>query len=135
MIEMDKKRKVNNFLIKSCTGKNDKIGLKIDNNFFIHDIQTKIYNNDTLVDKILDLVNKNKANIDENFSVIVNNGPGKFSSIRAALAVAKGIQISSNVKLYGYKDIDLPQFNLDNIEFLIKKKLIEKKLIKPLYLS
>ena len=100
---MDKKRIVNNFLIISCTGKNDKIGLKIDNNFFIHDIQTKIYNNDTLVDKILDLVNKNKANIDENFSVIVNNGPGKFSSIRAALAVAKGIQISSNVKLYGYK--------------------------------
>ena len=93
MIEMDKKRIVNNFLIISCTGKNDKIGLKIDNNFFIHDIQTKIYNNDTLVDKILDLVNKNKANIDENFSVIVNNGPGKFSSIRAALAVAKGIQI------------------------------------------
>ena len=38
-------------------------------------------------------------------------------------------------KLFGYNDADLPRFNLDNIEFLINKKLIEKKLIKPLYLS
>ncbi len=38
-------------------------------------------------------------------------------------------------ELFGFKDIALPQFNLDNIEFLIKKKLIQKKLIKPLYLS
>ncbi len=126
---------IKNFLIISCTGKNDKIGLKIDNNFFIHNFQTKIYHNDTLVEKILNLINKNKANIDVNFSVIVNIGPGKFSSIRAALAVAKGIHISNNAKLFGYNDADLPRFNLDNIEFLINKKLIEKKLIKPLYLS
>tara|TARA_B100000513_G_scaffold22769_1_gene8882 strand:- start:100 stop:483 length:384 start_codon:yes stop_codon:yes gene_type:complete len=126
---------IKDFLIINCTGKNDKIGLKINNNFFIHDFQTKIKNNEILVSTILNLTNKHKANIDENFSILVNNGPGSFSTIRVALSIAKGIKISNNVKLYGFKDSDLPQFNLENIEVLINKNLIEKKLIKPLYLS
>ena len=126
---------IKDFLIINCTGKNDKIGLKINNNFFIHDFQTKIKNNEIMVPTILNLFNKHKANIDKNFSIIVNNGPGSFSTIRVALSVAKGIKISSNVKLFGFKNSDLPQFNLENIEVLINKNLIEKKLIKPLYLS
>ena len=126
---------IKDFLIINCTGKNDKIGLKIDNNFFIHDFQTKIQNNEILVSTILNLTNKYKANIDKNFSILINNGPGSFSTIRVALSVAKGIKISNNVSLFGFKNSDLPQFNLENIEVLINKNLIEKKLIKPLYLS
>ena len=126
---------IKDFLIINCTGKNDKIGLKINNNFFIHTFQTKIKNNEILVSTILNLTNKYKANIDKDFTVLVNNGPGSFSTIRVALAAAKGIKISNNVKLFGFKDEDLPQFNLENIEVLINKNLIENKLIKPLYLS
>ena len=126
---------IKNFLIISCTGKNDKIGLKINNNFFIHNFQTKIKNNEILVSTILNFTNKHKANIDEDFTVLVNNGPGSFSTIRVALAVAKGIKISNNVNLFGYKNEDLLQFNLENIEVLINKNLIENKLIKPLYFS
>ncbi len=126
---------IKDFLIISCTGNNDKIGLKVNNNFFIHDFQTKIKNNEKLITTILNLTNKHKANIDENFSILINNGPGSFSILRVALSIAKGIKISSNAKLYGFKNSDLPQFNLENIEVLINKKLLEKKLIKPLYLS
>ena len=126
---------IKDFLIINCTGKNDKIGLKINNNFFIHDFQTKIKNNEILVQSILNLINKHKVIINKDFTVLVNNGPGSFSTIRVALAVAKGMKISNNVELFGYKDEDLSQFNLENIEVLINKKLIEKKLIKPLYLS
>ena len=126
---------IKDFLIINCTGKNDKIGLKINNNFFIHDFQTKTQNNEILVRTILNLTNKHKANIDKNFSILINNGPGSFSTIRVALSVAKGIKISNNAKLFGFKNSDLPQFNLENIEVLINKNLIEKKLIKPLYLS
>ena len=126
---------IEDFLIINCTGRNDKIGLKINNNFFIHTFQTKIKNNEILVSTILNLTNKYKANIDKDFTVLVNNGPGSFSTIRVALAAAKGIKISNNVKLFGFKNSDLPQFNLENIEVLINKNLIEKKLIKPLYLS
>ena len=126
---------IKDFLIINCTGKNDKIGLKVDNNFFIHDFQTKIQNNEILVSTILNLINKHKANVDKNFSILINNGPGSFSTIRAALSVAKGIKISNNINLFGFKNSDLPQFTLENIEILINKNLIEKKLIKPLYLS
>ena len=125
---------IKDFLIISCTGNNDKIGLKIDTNFFIHDFQTKI-NNELLVSNILNLVNKHKVNINKDFSILINSGPGSFSTIRVALAVAKGIEISSNAKLFGFKNSNLPQFNLANIEVLIDKNLIEKKLIKPLYSS
>ena len=126
---------IKDFLIISCTGKNDKIGLRVDNNFFIQDFQTKIKNNDLLVSTVLKLTNKHKANINSDFSVLVNSGPGSFSSLRVALSVAKGIRLSNNAKLFGFKNSDLPQFNLENIEILISKNLIEKKLIKPLYLS
>ena len=126
---------IKDFLIINCTGKNDKVGLKINNNFFVHDFQTKIQNNEILVSTILNLTNKHKANINEDFSVLVNNGPGSFSTIRVALAVAKGIKISNNVNLFGFKDKDLLEFNLENIEVLINKNLIEKELIKPLYFS
>ena len=126
---------IKDFLIINCTGKNDKVGLKINNNFFVHDFQTKIQKNEILVSTILNLTNKHKANINKDFTVLVNNGPGSFSTIRVALAVAKGIKISNNVNLFGFKDEDLLQFNLENIEVLINKNLIEKKLIKPLYFS
>ena len=126
---------IKDFLIINCTGQNDKIGLKINNNFFISNFQTKILNNDVLTSKILSLIVKHKANINKDFSVLVNNGPGSYSTIRVALAVAKGIEISRKAKIFGYMNSDLPQFNLENIEVLINKNLIEKKLIKPLYLS
>ena len=126
---------IKDFLIISCTGKNDKVGLRIDNNFFIHDFQTKIQNNEFLVSTIFNLTNKHKAKIDTNFSILVNNGPGSFSSLRISLAVAKGIKISKKINLYGFNDKDLDQFNPVNIELLIKKNLLQKNLIKPLYIS
>ena len=126
---------ITDFLILSCIGKNDKIGLRVNNKFYIHDLQKKINNNDQLVLSILNLVKKYKVNIHSKFSILVNNGPGSFSSIRTSLAVAKGIKISKKINLFGFKNSDLGQFSLANIELLIKKNLIEKNLIKPLYLS
>ena len=126
---------INDFLIINCTGKNDKIGLKINNNFYTHDFSSQIRNNETLVLSILNLTKKYKAIINKDFSVLINRGPGSFSSIRVSLAVAKGIVISKGAMLFGFKNSNLPQFNLANIEVLIAKNLLEKKLIKPLYLS
>ena len=126
---------IKNFLIINCTGQNDKIGLKINNNFFTHNFQNKIQNNEILVLSILNLTKKHKTNINSDFFFFLNNGPGRFSTVRVALAVAKGIAISKGTKLFGYKDADLTQFSLANIEFLISRNLIEKNLIKPLYLS
>ena len=126
---------IKDFLILNCIGNNDKIGIKFGNKFYIHDFDQKVNKNDQLVSSILNLIKKYKVNINDNFSVLVNNGPGSFSSIRASLAVAKGIKISKKINLFGFKNSDLDQFNLVNIELLIKKNLVQKNLIKPVYLS
>ncbi len=126
---------IKDFLIISFTGKNNSIVLRIDNNFFFKKLQTNIRNNELLVNNIFDFIKEKNVNINKNFSIIVNIGPGSFSGIRIALSVAKGIKISKGTKIYGYKDSDLSKFNAKNIELLIKKNLIENNLIKPVYLS
>ena len=126
---------IKDFLIINCTGKNDSIGLRINSNFFVKKFQINNKANDMLVGNIAEFLKKNKANVDKNFSIIVNQGPGSFSSIRVSLAVAKGIKLSKGAKLYGYKSNLLNEFNLKNIELLIEKNLLENKLIKPLYIS
>ena len=98
-------------------------------------ILTKKTDNDQLVLSVLNMIKKYKVNINNDFSVLVNSGPGSFSSLRTSLAVAKGLKISKKINLFGYKNSDLGQFNLANIELLIKKKLVQKNLIKPIYLS
>ena len=126
---------IKNFMILNCIGKDDKIGLRINENFYIHELSSIISKNDLLASNILNLLKKYKVNLDNKFSIIVNIGPGSFSSIRTSLSVAKGMKISKNINLYGFKNSDLKQFDLANIELLISNNLIQNKLIKPIYLS
>ena len=126
---------IDNFLIINCIGKDDKLGLRINKDFFIYKLKNAKNNNDKLVFEIINFLKSHNAKIDDNFSVIVNQGPGSFSGIRISLAVAKGLEISKKVQLYGYNNEDLREFNQENIIKLLKSKLSEKKLIKPIYLS
>ena len=126
---------IKNFLIVQFIGSNDKLALRINKDFFIHNLDKKKIKNELLVSEILNFLNNHNVILDKTFSVIVNLGPGSFSGLRISLAVAKGLAISKKVKLYGYKNSDLVLFNQENIEKLINTNLIEKKLIKPIYLS
>ena len=126
---------INNFLIISCIGKDDKLGLRINKEFFVYKYEKKEISRESLVFYIQNFLKSHKAKLDEKFSIIVNQGPGSFSGIRISLAIAKGLVIAKKIRLYGYKNDDLLEFNLKNIEELMKKKLIENKLIKPIYMS
>ena len=126
---------INNFLIIKCIGQDDKLGLRINKDFFIRNFKNKKNSNDYLVSEIMEFINMHQVKLDKNFSVIVNQGPGSFSGLRTSLAVAKGLEISKNIRLYGYKDTDLRAFDKENIYKLLDKNLKEKKLIKPIYLS
>ena len=126
---------IKDLIILNCIGKDDKIGLRINENFYIHKLDYKIIKNDQLISNILNLIKKYKVNIDNKFSIIVNIGPGSFSTIRTSISVAKGMKIAKNINIYGFKNSDLKQFDLANIELLISNDLIQNKLIKPIYLS
>ena len=125
---------IKNFLVINCIGKDDKLGLRINKDFFIHCLKEK-NNYDILVFEILNFLKIHHVKIDQRFSVIVNQGPGSFSGIRIALSIAKGLEISKKVKIFGYRNDDLKIFDQKNVEILIKNNLIEKNLIKPIYLS
>ena len=126
---------IKNFLIINCIGKDDKLGLRINKDFFIHNFHNSKINSDKLVFEISKFLKLHKTTLDERFTVIVNQGPGSFSGIRVSIAIGKGLQISKKVSLYAYNNADLKVFDKENIEKLINENLIEKKLINPIYLS
>ena len=110
---------IKNFLIINCTGYNNFIGLKVDNKFFTSKLQTNLIKNDNLIQSILLILKENKVKIDSSFSIIINVGPGSFSSIRISLSVAKGIGIVKKTKLYSY----------DSFKFNLAEHLSEKEKI------
>ena len=69
---------IKDFIILNCIGKDDKIGLRINESFYIHELNSKINKNDQLVTNILNLVKKYKVNLDNKFSIIVNIGLEAF---------------------------------------------------------
>ncbi len=126
---------IKNFLIINFIGDKDKLVLRVNKNFFIYNLDSKKNNKEQLVSEISRFLNSHNVVLNEEFSVIVNQGPGSFSGIRISLAIAKGLEISKKVKLYAYNSKNLKDFDQVNIEKMLKKNLIEKKLIKPVYLS
>ena len=117
---------INNFLIINCIGKDDKLGLRINKEFFVSNLDKKKNLKKNLVSEILNFLKRHNVILDKNFSVIVNQGPGSFSGIRISLSIAKGLEISKKVKLFGFRDTDLKLFDQENIEKLLNQNLIEK---------
>ena len=90
---------INNFLIIKYIGNNDKLGLRINKEFFIHDFEKQKNNNEQLVLEIMKFLEFHNVKLDKNFSIIVNQGPGSFSGLRISLAIAKGLKISKNIQV------------------------------------
>tara|TARA_A100001011_G_scaffold380712_1_gene448370 strand:+ start:658 stop:1053 length:396 start_codon:yes stop_codon:yes gene_type:complete len=123
------------FLVINCTGKNDSFGLYVNNKFFTKKIQNNILSYELLVSNLLNFLKENKTKINKDFLILINLGPGSFSALRIALSVAKGIKIVSGAKIGGYKNSQLYELNLENLEKLITQNSLEYNLIKPIYLS
>ena len=68
-------------------------------------------------------------------NIFVNQGPGKFSSIRISISIAKSISLAKNISLFGFNSNDLVNGDYNKILELHKKNLLIKDLIKPLYSS
>ncbi len=92
-------------------------------------------NFDKFIILLLDFLEKNKIKLQELGRIFINQGPGKFSSIRISLSIAKAISLANNISLIGFNSKDLKGENYKDILKLYKKGLLIKDLIKPLYSS
>ncbi len=92
-------------------------------------------NFDKFINLLLDFLKKNKIKLDDVNNIFINQGPGKFSGIRISISIAKAISIAKNISLFGFNSKDLDNGGYNKLLKLHKKNLLNKNLIKPLYLS
>ena len=92
-------------------------------------------NFDKFINLLLDFLKKNKIKLDDVENIFINQGPGKFSGIRISISIAKAISIAKNISLFGFNLKDLDNKDYKKLLKLHKKDLLNKNLIKPLYLS
>jgi len=90
-------------------------------------------NFDKFLNLLLDFLTKNKIKLDNVENIFVNKGPGKFSSIRISISIAKAISLAKNISLFGFNSKDLDNGDYSKLLELHKKNLLIKDLIKPLY--
>ena len=90
-------------------------------------------NFDKFMKLLLDFLKKNNTDLSDIDNIFINQGPGKFSSIRISISIAKGISLAKNINLVGFKSKDIKNENYKNLLELSKKKLIIKDRIKPQY--
>ncbi len=84
---------------------------------------------------ISNFLRKKKIKISNIDRVYVNLGPGKFTSLRISLSIAKAISIANKADLIGFKSDDLTNKNYKNLTKLKEKNTSIKSLIKPIYSS
>ena len=68
-------------------------------------------------------------------NVFINQGPGKYTSIRTSIATIKALQLVYGFNYYGFNNNDIANGDYVKILQLFKQKKLIKNLIKPLYLS
>ena len=92
-------------------------------------------NFDEIVNIIFNFLNKNNINLSKIENVFINQGPGKYTSIRSAISIAKALKISRNVNIYGYYSTQINNDNYDILMKLLKEGRLTKNFIQPKYLN
>ena len=129
------KKKNKKYLIIDAA--NEKIIFKIiDNNkIYTNDYENSRKNFDRFAILLFKFLEKKMINFDVIDKVLVNLGPGKFSSIRTSISTLKALNILYKFKIYGFSSKDVEKSNYTRVLQLLKKGKLIKNLIKPLYLS
>ena len=115
----------------------DKIFFKIitENKSYTSDYLNNRENFDRIVLLLFEFLKENKRKIKEINNIFVNQGPGKFSGIRASISIVKALSFSNKLNLYGFNSEHIKGQNYDKIINLFNKGLLIKNLIKPRYSS
>ena len=92
-------------------------------------------NFDKFMSLLLFFLNKNKLKLDDVDRIFVNQGPGKFSSLRISISIAKAISLAKSISLFGFNSKFIKNGNYKKLLKIDKKNLLNNDLIKPLYSS
>ena len=116
---------------------NEKIIFKIiDNNkIYTNDYENSRKNFDRFAILLFKFLEKKMINLNVIDKVLVNLGPGKFSSIRTSISTLKALNIIYKFKIYGFSSKDVEKSDYSRVLQLLKKDKLIKNLIKPLYMS
>jgi len=104
-----------------------------DNKSYTSEYTNNRENFDKLVILLQKFLHNHRLNIENLTNIFVNQGPGKFSGIRASLAIAKGLSFTNKIDLYGFNSNQVIKQNYAEIIELFNKGLLNKNLIKPQY--
>ena len=92
-------------------------------------------NFDKFINLLLFFLKENKIKMDDVERIFVNKGPGKFTSLRISISVAKAISFAKNISLFGFESKLIKNGNYKKLLELDNKRLKNNDLIKPLYSS
>ena len=116
---------------------NDKIFFKImaDDKSYTSEFINNRENFDKLAILVLKFLENYQIDIKNLKNIFVNTGPGKFSGIRASIAIAKALSFTNEINLYEFRSHQVINQNYTEIIDLFNKGLLNKNLIKPQYQS
>ena len=113
----------------------DKVFFKIinDNKSYTNEFSNSRENFDKFTGLLFNFLKKNNINVNKINNILINQGPGKSSSIRTSISVAKALSVTSKLNLYGFKSNQIKNKNYNEIFELFDKGKLKKNLIKLYY--
>ena len=113
----------------------DKVFFKIinDNKSYTNEFSNSRENFDKFTGLLFNFFKKNNINVNKINNILINQGPGKSSSIRTSISVAKALTITGKLNLYGFKSNQIKNKNYNEIFELFDKGKLKKNLIKVSY--
>ena len=129
------KNKIRKYLIIDAA--NEKIIFKIidDNKTYTNDYENSRKNFDRFAVLLFKFLDNKIVGFETLDTVMVNIGPGKYSSIRTSISTLKALNLIYKFKIYGFLSKDVEKYDYSKVLELLKKGKLIKNLIKPLYLS
>ena len=93
-------------------------------------------NFDKIVLLLIKFLNEKNTNINQIKKIYINRGPGKFSSLRTSISIAKALSLANKIELVGFTSRDLKNINdYKKLIDLDNEDKLTKDLIKPIYSS
>ena len=88
-----------------------------------------------MVELIFTFLAENSIDLSNLNNVLINQGPGKFTSIRSAISIVKALKVCKNVSIFGFYSSQITNNNYNSLLKLLEEGRLTKNFIQPKYLN